>query len=481
MTRPSAVAGAPSRSGGAPGENQLEVSNKGSMRQLVTFAGVLAVFVFTACSPGTDAALTPEATSTPVIATVAPVRATSVPAEAPQPGPDSDLSAFLAEIDARVAEIRGIPEPPPVPYKFVTESGMADFLATQLEDPEFLDDIKMAEVLYKLLGLIEQDSDLLEEYSSLLNSQVLGAYDPEEQEFVVLQRGAEFGALQELTYAHEYVHRLQDALVGLEALTDSVDRNDDQALAVTALVEGDATAAQTLYMLQNMDFGDLARVLEESGLAIEAVADVPFILRRALEFPYVEGVAFVNTLVAAGGFEAVDDAYAALPDSTEQVLHAEKYFSREQPVRVELPGGLFPDDWDVVYENTMGEFFLKAWLESLGVVGRTAASAAAGWGGDSFLLATGPAGDSSFVALIVWDEPSTDPAEFFGAISGGLESGGEFARLNAGADAGVRVFDGPGGVLAVANLAGTRYGTVTVVTVAANLREAVGLLLRAAS
>ena len=126
---------------------------------------------------------------------------------------------------------------------------MADYLATHLEDPEFLDDIKAAEVLYKLLGLIEQDSDLLEEYSSLLNSQVLGAYDPEEQEFVVLQPGAEFGALEEIVYAHEYVHRLQDALIGLEALLDGVDGNDDQALAVAALVEGDATVAQSLYIL----------------------------------------------------------------------------------------------------------------------------------------------------------------------------------------------------------------------------------------
>ena len=66
---------------------------------------------------------------------------------------------------------------------------------------------------------------------------------------------------------------------------------------------------------------------------------MPAILRETLLFPYQPGLIFVNGIWARGGWEAIDRAYARLPDSTEQVLHPEKYEAREMPVEVELDAG----------------------------------------------------------------------------------------------------------------------------------------------
>ena len=92
---------------------------------------------------------------------------------------------------------------------------------------------------------------------------------------------------------------------------------------------------------------------------------MPAILRESLLFPYVQGMTFVQSQ-AAGGWQAVNDAYADLPASTEQILHPEAYAAGELPIDVELPddlGARMGDGWSVGLEDTFGEFQLKIWLD----------------------------------------------------------------------------------------------------------------------
>ena len=217
--------------------------------------------------------------------------------------------------------------PPPVRHLFVDQAGMRARIAEELNDPEVVEQIVHDSVLLKLLGVIPQDSDLGAIYESLLGSQVLGLYDPEKEEFFVLgddQSGS--GSLDveaQLTYAHEYVHRLQDSAFDLEEVKER-ESDDDMSIAVSALIEGDATTAQTRYMLENFDFGDLAELLESALAAQAALPPSPYFLQRSLEFAYVEGTAFVAELIETGGFAAVDDAFENLPRSTERVRHRGK-------------------------------------------------------------------------------------------------------------------------------------------------------------
>ena len=387
-----------------------------------------------------------------------------------------ELSEFLEQVDQRVRDIRGIEEPPPVPYRFVSQEELEEFIGSQLDDPEIIEEIKLVESLYKMLGLIPVDMDLYEEYQALLNSQVLGAYDSEKEEFVVLQPDGEFGPLEEFTYAHEYVHRLQDFRFDLDAVSDLGAGNDDRDLAITSLIEGDATSAQTVYGLRHMDLTALALMVAESQESLELANAAPYILRRQLEFPYVEGAQFVDRIIATGGYGAVNAAFGAPPDSTEQVLHPAKFLDREMPVAVTIPDGIFGEGWTVEDDNVGGEFFLKSWLIAIGATEQNATAAAAGWGGDSYTLQQNAEGDLAFAMSIVWDDPARDPSEFFTVLSAALDSSLDFAPADVGAVAGILVFEGPAGYIVLGNLPATG-GSRTMITVAADLDTAVSALI----
>jgi hypothetical protein len=60
-------------------------------------------------------------------------------------------------------------------------------------------------------------------------------------------------------------------------------------------------------------------------------------MRESLIFPYLQGSEWVRQLYRKGGWTMVSNAFTRLPLSTEQVLHPEKYFNYERPIKIVLP------------------------------------------------------------------------------------------------------------------------------------------------
>jgi hypothetical protein len=88
-----------------------------------------------------------------------------------------------------------------------------------------------------VFGLIEPGTDLGDLQVDLLGDQILGYYDPETDEMVVVltNDGEELSAIDEITFAHETVHALQDQHFDLVALHGDIDAlTDDQSLAIDA-------------------------------------------------------------------------------------------------------------------------------------------------------------------------------------------------------------------------------------------------------
>ncbi len=457
---------------------------------LITLSAISIAAV--ACSSGdlSPADDNPQATSTAAqpTATVPSDGPAPTPGTAPTPGGDGispELAAFLADIDRKMAEIRGIPVADPVPFRFLDDTGIDAYVRDQIDDPETVEEIGKADALYKLLGLISVESVLFDQYSSLLDAQVLGAYDPDVEEFVVRQPGAEFGPSQEFTYAHEYVHRLQDAQFSLDAILDRLEEegNSDRSLAFSALVEGDATTSQQLYAIRHLDLNQLSQILAESQEAIEGSEGAPYILQRGLEFPYIEGASFADRLRSTQGIESLDAAFANPPDSTEQILHIEKYVNRELPLEVSLPEGLFDSEglngegWDVIDEDVFGEFFLKAWLEAIGARSSDAAEAAAGWGGDAMTLAVNNEGEHALVGMIAWDNPSVDAEQFYLVLTSIMAASPEFLRADIGPNVGIKAYEGEGGVIVAATFNSPERGEFTAIAAAPELNDAMSLVL----
>jgi hypothetical protein len=326
----------------------------------------------------------------------------------------------LDDLEADVMELRELEMTQSIERLFPSREDAVETILAMTQE-ELTDEVLFEETqFYLAFDFIDEGVDLWEVYAALLADQVAGFYDPDTEEMtVLLLTGGELGdslpALERITYSHEYVHALQDQHFDLDAYTEDL-YEPDATLAAMSLVEGDATLAMqdyTMVMLQKepeLSFQILADIL---AIGIEIPEGTPAILEAELTMPYVDGMAFVMALRNQGGWDAVDAAYANPPASTEQILHPEKYRSGDLPVRVEIieVDPVLGDGWAMLYERTLGEFYLREYLDTQ-LSSSKAGRAAAGWGGDRYQLYYNEADNQrAWVLRLVWDT-ADDAAEF---------------------------------------------------------------------
>jgi hypothetical protein len=209
-----------------------------------------------------------------------------------------------------------------------------------------------------------------------------------------------------MVVAHEYVHALQDQHFGLEELgSESLDA--DQRRAFDALVEGDAVLGMVLYADEHIAIFDLLQsVSTAGGLESTALEASPAFIRQMELFPYEQGLEFVLALYESGGWAAVDEAYDQPPQSTEQVLHPERYREEDVPQEVSLPdlAAELGGGWQEVEGDVLGELGLRlAFAHHMGPAAATLA--AEGWAGDRYvLLQQGSEGPFVLVMRTYWDD-----------------------------------------------------------------------------
>ncbi len=342
------------------------------------------------------------------------------------------LDAIYAEINQQVSAIRGLDEKKPVTPTLLSTEELSQVIRTTFDQDYPPAQVAADEQLYKGLGLIPADADLEAIFVDLLESQVAGLYDPVAEKLYVVSKEGGVGPVEQVYYSHEYDHALQDQHFDLEAVTDGLEDQSDRLLARQSIVEGDAYILMTLWLQQNLTVEEIGKVFEASSdPELQAALDrIPQIVQAQILFTALQGTVFVQGLQASGGWEAVDAAFAKLPESTEQILHPEKYDSGEAPIAVDLPDDLparMGTGWSLAQENTMGEHQTGIWLGAPSVAAAT--EAAAGWGGDRIAVLSGPSDAWAIAWQTAWD--SADDAEEFAAAA-------ETAVENAG---------GPGSVL----------------------------------
>jgi hypothetical protein len=277
--------------------------------------------------------------------------------------------------------------------------------------PDFLADQTL---LYRALGLLDEDENIGAVFERFLSTQVIGFYRDTDGALYIVSDQA-FGPLQELTVAHEYTHALQDGTFDLGGIRPDGHDQGDLALARLALVEGDATLAMTQWALEDLTPAEIQALVEalDDPLAERALAKAPAIVRETQTFAYNEGLAFVQRAWARGGWSAVDGLWDRPPDTTEQILHPQKYDAEEAALDVSLPNGVVEtlgEAWELALADTHGELLTRIWLAEV-LAARPAADAAAGWGGDRVGLYRGPDDAWALVWWTGWDTPA-DATDF---------------------------------------------------------------------
>lgn len=366
------------------------MSSNSFTRRLISRATLVLALVVSAC---TTATVTTTTGADPRPGTTAPPATTTTTPDGTTTSTLPDLSGLdlpaalrqqLEDLIIDAQQIRELPFLSTPTITVVDDAGLVDRVQAILA--EDLEDLPADEALYKMLGLLPPDADLMTMLNDLYSEQVGGFYDGRTREIVVPAREEGLSILQQGTLVHELVHALTDQHFEFDPIRQALSDEErwDEVTAYRALIEGDATLAEIKW-IQRLPQRDLGRFIAES-LAVDTtvINAMPGFVRESLLFPYEAGLGFVQYLHNRGGWEAVNDAYRTMPDmpgSTEQIFTPGD-FGRDLPVeltRVEinLPG------YELVTSSTWGELGLRLMLDQ--VLGETRALAAAdGWGGDYY-------------------------------------------------------------------------------------------------
>ena len=214
---------------------------------------------------------------------------------------------------------------------------------------------------------------------------------------------------------HELTHALQDQYINLEQLLDPKNDNGDELLAYSALVEGDAT----LTILDSQ----WRRTAQSSSVASQDLPQVPMALKAILLFPYTHGLKFARELLKHGGYKRINQALRDPPHSSREILHPAEYLSNTQvrqiPRLEELDG--VSDGYSPEYSDTLGEFSIKALLDTDASGSVTSAQGAAGWVGDRIGVFPVQNKERLISWLTRW-ESAADAQEFFKAYKKLLEA-----------------------------------------------------------
>ena len=341
------------------------------------------------------------------------ITALLLPLGAPTAAQDSDL---YDDIASDMEGIRNLELSEPLDITFMTrdeyEEQFADAFVTEGEMAGMAD----RQLVLVAFGLLDPEADLAELYAGMFAGGIAGYYDPASDQMVVIVESeeADLTAINQVTFAHETVHALQDQQFDLLTYSSArVSGTNDESLAVTALIEGDASLAETDYLLSDTDLAiDYLTEVYTGERESSVWETTPPILLVPLSFPYSEGQRFVQYLYDEGGWDLVDDAYDNPPTTTEQILHPQKYLDGEQAVPIAVPGvaGALGDEWRTLEENSWGEYTISLILSDAGLEEDAVEAAHTGWGGDAYVAMANDE-DAAVAWVSEWD--SEDDAEEF--------------------------------------------------------------------
>jgi hypothetical protein len=318
-------------------------------------------------------------------------------------------------LQEEVAEAGGLPFRQSVPVDFLRREELASYLRDVFDAEYTEEQARVDERLLRAFDLLPPGTDLRSLRARVLEENVAGFYDerPGKRRLYAVSEDRTFSPMNQVVLAHELRHALQDQYQPLDSfLDDDVSDFDDRRLAWTSLLEGDATLVMERFVRLRLGALGIPVGSETDPAALGApglfdVPGAPPVVRDQLVEPYLAGLAFARAVWARGGPGAMREAWTKPPESTEQVLHPEKYFAGEGPRRVR-PSVPAPPGSRLVSEGVLGELLLRTLVEEGG------GPATEGWAGDSWRL-WDVRGRTALAWRSEWETPR-DAAEFHAAL-----------------------------------------------------------------
>ena len=377
-----------------------------------------------------------------------------VPATAPPAVEKTDPKALVLELQKDVAALRGLPFKTDVAAAVQSQEDFAAYLDERIDEavPEVLNTHYGA--IVKRLGLYRGTLDNFGDTAkAVMSSQAAAYYDPEKQTFYMLMQDMP-ELMTRMLYSHELYHGLQDQYFGLEKYLPMKGKNalaldSDQGMARQAVVEGEATYIMSMYMVKNMAHQEPTRELmgpivqmqsqmdmeqlkammqlpEATKLAggsltdaVDASESIPPFIMESMLGVYMKGMGFVFA-VQERGWSEVEKLYTEYPpQSTEQILHPEKWRAREGASSFEFPAldkVSALQDWEPLDSDVIGEFRWRVIFKEQGLRSE-AETAAAGWDGDRYVVFKRKDSDATLMLLATSWDSAAQAEEFASAYT----------------------------------------------------------------
>ena len=273
-----------------------------------------------------------------------------------------------------------------VPVKYLDKTRLIKYMTAIFTEayPEALGEKEG--IMLRMMGFSARDAAIQPRATRkrLLSSNVNGVYDEKAKELLALNQYRDVDFMNAMILAHEFRHALQDQHFNLSGMLAARPPSDfdDRRLALMAAIEGDAT----FLMVQTSKLD--AEILTSTPTADALMSFLPIakpslmhrepaIIKYQLLMPYMNGLQFINAIFKKKKWKGVNSILQHPPESSEQILHPEKYLDREEPVQVLIQ--YQPEGYHLVHAAVIGEYYLNILLTQDDYSYR---DYALGWGGD---------------------------------------------------------------------------------------------------
>ena len=290
------------------------------------------------------------------------VAAWSLLAARPQPSSDPAF-AQIDSIVRTLSGITGLSEDHPVPYGRMTKRQLRQFLNKRIKKTVKPEEIRADEISLKMFGLVPQDFDLKKSTIDLLTEQAAAFYDYDEKKLFLLEDSSL--AAETTTLAHELSHALADQHFDLDRFMEDTPANDDENLAHTAVVEGQASWLMIAYELKQKGqkpvpttemLNSVGDSSEESMEDFPVLKATPLYIQQSLLFPYSEGTLFFDAVYHKIGKSSFGAVFTDPPVDSAQVIHPDRYFRHEKASVPNLPKARLKNEGKELSEGSVGEF-----------------------------------------------------------------------------------------------------------------------------
>ena len=278
--------------------------------------------------------------------------------------------------------------------------------------------------VWEALLIVGEDSSTGQAFGDTYNTSVQGYYAPASDNITIVS-DSPTPTIDRATLSHELVHALQDQNDELARSPETQDRQ----LAQQSVTEGEANYIQWTYedRCENR-WQCISRPGSDGGESSGgAPTDGVFV---TIYQPYATGPGLIDHQYGENRWAGVERLHERPPNSTEQVIHPERY-PDEEPVNVTVPDRSGAEwerfDHDPV-ADTVGEASIFAMLYTNDAIEpdqwfRYRSDASEGWGGDSVVPYRNGSGGYGYVWAIEWDS-ERDARQFETAYTSILEDRG---------------------------------------------------------